>query len=326
MSPEKQTRARCTPEQVDEAAVWMTLLHSSGRDLHTERGFRRWLAANPSHAAAFEKISTAHEVTGGLPRGPFPRLSRWQRAGFREGFTRAAVAMAASMALAIMGAYFYWHSTGVATHVGEQRLLALEDGTQVHLNTDTRIVVDYDKQARRVELKSGEAYFDVAKEGPDRPFVVRAGGREIAALGTAFLVRQDERRLSVTLMEGKVSVGTRILQPGERVTFVHDRAPELDRPVLDKVIAWRSGHVDFDRVPLGEAVAEMNRYSATPLVLERPEAARIPITGIFRAGATRSFAVAVTEAYRLQMVEHRGALVLAGVPASAPGHAISDSR
>ena len=35
--------------------------------------------------------------------------------------------------------------------------LVLEDGTRVFLNTDTRIVVKYDKETRRVELKRGEA-------------------------------------------------------------------------------------------------------------------------------------------------------------------------
>ena len=45
----------CTLEQIDEAAVWMAMLHSQDRDRRTEQGFRRWLEAHPAHALAFEQ-------------------------------------------------------------------------------------------------------------------------------------------------------------------------------------------------------------------------------------------------------------------------------
>jgi transmembrane sensor len=324
-------RVTCTPEQVDEAAVWMTLLHSSNRNGRTDDGFRRWLAADPAHPVAFEKVSIAHEVTGSAPREPFLHLRRWERAGMRAGALRATGAIAAVLLLALLGLFFYWRSAGVATAVGEQRLLTLADGTQVMLNTSTRIVVDFGKQRRHVELKNGEALFDVAKSKPSRPFVVSAGGREITALGTSFVVRHDEQRVSITLMDGKVSVASvtrdpttdrdaRTLSPGERVTFARSAVPKIDRPPLERVTAWRSGHVEFDKVPLADAIVEMNRYSATKLALEHAEAGGIPITGIFRTGASVSFAAAVAAAYRLEVVESAGAIMLAGLPgpASAP--------
>ena len=43
-----------------------------------------------------------------------------------------------------------------ATGVGEQLSLALDDGSRVILNTQSRVRVRYDDQTRRVELKSGE--------------------------------------------------------------------------------------------------------------------------------------------------------------------------
>ena len=80
------------------------------------------------------------------------------------------------------------------------------------------------------------------------------------------------------------------------------------------VTAWRSGRVEFDKMPLAQAIEEINRYNTTKLSYERPEAAAIPITGVFRAGSARSFAAAVAAAYNLEVREAGDRLVLAGDP------------
>src|SRR5687767_5392635 len=85
-------------------------------------------------------------------------------------------------------------------------MLVLQDGTRTFLNTDTRVVVRFDKQARPVELKNGEALFEVAKQAPSWPFVVVVDGRRVTALGTALVVRRGSGRVSVTLVEGSVAV------------------------------------------------------------------------------------------------------------------------
>lgn len=309
----------CSPEQIDEAAVWMTLLRGPERSEQTERGFRRWLSADAAHAAAFERVSTAWETTAALPRGPFPHLSRWQRTGFRAGFLGAASAVAVAAVVAVVAFFYFSRAAGVTTGIGEQRILALEDGSRVFLNTDTQLVVNYNSQLRSIELKRGEALFEVAHKTADRPFVVTVDGKRITALGTSFLVRRDDQRLSVVLLEGRVAVGAAAalattMTPGQRLVFARDGAPQIDRPPLEKVTAWRDGHVDFDETPLADAIAEMNRYSPLKLRVEQPEAAHIPITGIFRAGAAASFATAVAEAYRLKVIENPKEILLSGTP------------
>jgi transmembrane sensor len=287
-----------------------------------ERGFNRWLAASPGNAAAFETVSTAWEATAALPRGPFPSLTRWQRAGFRQGFMRAAAAVVAVSLVAAIGVFFYLRTAGVATAVGEQRTLTLQDGTRVYLNTDTRVVVHFDSNERHVELKSGEALFEVARKGPEWPFVVNARGARIQALGTSFLVRSEPEKVTVTLMEGKVAVTREsadpnephVLNSGERLTVADHRPPRIDQPSLDKVAAWRTGHVDFDQVPLADAAAEMNRYSELKVFVDQPDAAAISVTGIFRAGDTESFANAVAASYSLQVRRDAKKIVLTGTP------------
>lgn len=316
----------CTPEEIDEAAVWIARLRAPDRTITVEKGLRRWLAAKPSHGAAFEIVSNAWELTGALQRRPFPRLSRWERSGFRVGFATAAVACAAL--LVTIGAYLHIITQGVVSDVGEQRTLTLEDGTRVFLNTASRLVVDYDASERKVELKNGEALFEVAKRS-DWPFVVVAGGREITALGTSFVVRNDHIDLSVTLIEGKVAVAptTPIVQlplaqapaepvtlaPGERLTVAADQPSRIDHPSIEQLTAWRRGVVEFDQTDLRSAVDEMNRYSKLKVVIEGAGLADIRINGVFRAGDAAGFAAAVSRAYGLKLARSADELVLTGV-------------
>jgi transmembrane sensor len=315
-----------------------------------EAGFRRWLAASPEHRAAFEMANEIWAGTENLPRPPTPAFVRWPKTGLVITLPRALVA-AAVIALVAVGISLYPRDSAVATRVGEQRNLTLEDGTRVSLNTASRIHVRYDRAARHVVLDEGEAYFEVAKHA-DWPFIVTAGGRQVVARGTAFLVRRDSDKLAVTLVEGKVTVapagepvsslpnaalasasatgsgsaqsrsGTGpdiTLVPGERLTFIDHERPKIDQPALDRVTAWQHGQVILDHTSLADAVAEMNRYSDVELKIEDPEAGRAEVTGIFRLGDSQAFAQAVAETYHLRVADRDGTIMLSGRPEPPEG-------
>jgi transmembrane sensor len=332
------------PERLAEAGVWIARLHGEERDRDLENGFRQWLRANAMNAKAFELATEVWEDAANLRRViPFgPSVSPKPRLRFPFAyFTFAAAAL--SMVVVLIVAALYLHSSSVSTAVGEQRLLSLDDGSRIYLNTATRVVVKYDKRVRKVELEAGEALFDVAKR-PDWPFIVTAGDRQVRALGTSFVVRRYDERLAVTLVEGKVTVapsssgdspGSPVsldprtvnsrspepqsftLKPGQRLIFAAGKAPQLDTPPLDKATAWRRGQVVFDDTPLSAAVPEMNRYSPVKvIVIERPESAALLINGLFQAGDSASFAQAVAQTYGLRVVEHGDQIDLQGIPES----------
>ena len=307
-----------------EAAAWVARLHGPNRTPHVEAGLRRWLADDPEHAAAFELLTDTWEKSARLRRRPLEQVASWERPGFRISFPRAALAAAATVVLAVLATIFYLHTDAVTTGVGELRTLTLDDGSRVHLNTDTRVRVHYDKQTRHVSLERGEALFEVAKR-PDWPFIVTAGGREIKALGTEFVVRRDRKRLSVMLMEGKVTVshgtegqsngsppeaGTFTLVPGDRVTFVGSATPTLDRPAPERVTAWLREEVALDNTSLADAVVEMNRYSHQRIVADDPELAAIRVSGIFKAGDLVNFAQAVARMYHVKVLNQQDEIVL----------------
>lgn len=348
MSPsEAPTIDPVSPERLAEASVWIAKLHGGARGREIEDGLRRWLQASPQNARAFELATEVWEESEKLRSVvPFRPLSHVEH---RPRWGGMVAAFAAVLAMVIVGIVWFQNVGVVATAVGEQRQLVLEDGTRVFLNTDTRIVVKYDDQTRRVELRRGEALFNVAKRS-DWPFVVVAGDRQVKALGTSFVVRKEAERLAVTLVEGSVvvspvlpanseptqpatgssatveqplvtadlhvrkSAGEFKLAAGQRLTFDTGSATTLDTPSIEKTTAWRRGQVILDDTPLQAAVTEMNRYNETKLVVADPDSAALPINGLFQAGDSRHFANAVALSYGLVVIERDDEIVLSGKP------------
>jgi transmembrane sensor len=307
-----------------DAAVWIARLHSPERDERVDAGLRRWLNESAEHRAAFERANELWEATARLPASLVPRnppvrqrsrfTATWMKVGFATTF------------IALIGAFtlLMYQDGSLSTGVGEQRILTLEDGTRISLNTATRVIIDYDRHARRVKLTSGEALFEVAKH-PDWPFVVTAADRTITALGTAFVVRRSQDDLAVTLVEGKIEVDAvepamqempalKIATPGQRVTYSDGVSARVDHPNVDSLTAWRRGQVVLESTRLADAVIEMNRYSTVHLSLQGEAAGDVRISGVFRAGDTNLFARAIAETYHLTVIEQNGALVLSGVP------------
>jgi len=177
-----------------------------------------------------------------------------------------------------------------------------------------------------VEVVGGEALFEVAKDA-SRPFVVRAAGSEVTATGTAFVVRYtpaiEGRRdaVDITLVEGRVVVrggaeGSPSVElvpavemvPGQRLRVsgrVRGRLdsgpkPQMDRPRVDQVLAWKRGEAVFENASLSEAVAEMNRYSSTPISVVGTDALdSLRVSGVFKTGDNASFARAVAKLHGL---------------------------
>jgi transmembrane sensor len=286
-----------------EAAAWIARLHGPLRDAQVEAACRRWIAGDPERAAAFELLTDTWDKAAQL-KLPVPE---------RQRRPLALLATLACVILVAAAIGLYFRADGVSTRVGEQRMLALEDGTRVYLNTDSEVVVQFDHRTRRVELRRGEALFEVA-HNPDRPFVVAVGQSQIQALGTAFVVRSDPLQVSVTLVEGSVVVETLRLDPGQRVTFAKNQPARLDRPNLEKMTAWRQGQISLDDARLGDTLLEMNRYSTVHLVTHDPQVAAIRISGVFRAGDTQNFLEAVTRAYHLQSRTEGSEVVLESRP------------
>ena len=305
-----------------EAAAWIAKLHGPERSPELEADFRGWLDADPEHARAFEAVTNTWDAIATVDVGGLPRVSLQRSSRGVGQWPRFAAALIVSAILAV-GVYWLVRDPSYSTGIGEQRVVRLDDGSYVSLNSATRVAVAYRKTERRVRLTAGEAFFQIAPNR-ERPFVVIVGDHKVTALGTSFVVRYEPNRMAVTLVEGKVTVmpleagassvseeqQARTLHPGERLTVAANRAEHLDRPPVEAVAAWRRGEVVLDDTPLADAVAEMNRYDRTLLVLEGERTRGLRVSGIYRTGDSAGFAHAVASMYGLAVERHEDELRL----------------
>ncbi len=334
MSESDRTRtAKAVLAARAEASVWITRLHGPNRTPEMEAGFRRWLAERPENAAEMEGLTEIWDLAGnGQAARGVARLDRWEhsaearelvelraRSSVRPPQAQPRIWAYAALilltcALASFGVYRFWWMPAYATDIGEQRTLQLADGSRVSLNSNTRVVVAYRSEQRKVHLTRGEALFEVAKDRT-RPFIVIAGNRQVTALGTRFIVRYEHDQTAVTLVEGKITIASIgpepvTLTPGQRLTFARSTTPRLDTPRIEAVTAWRRGEVVLDDTPLADAIAEMNRYDKTPIVIDDPEIAGLIISGLYHTGDSEGFAGSVASLYHLKLREDDGRIHL----------------
>ena len=187
----------------------------------------------------------------------------------------------------------YWFSpreTTYATPVGGREVIALSDGSQVEINTDTVLRVSADQQHRMVTLDRGEAYFQI-RHDDYHPFVVNAFGHRVTDIGTKFVVRADADRVEVALVEGRARIdaadGARahsaVLTPGDVAVATTSSMSVMKKPEasLADQLAWRQGLLIFNYASLADVAAQFNRYNARKVIIADPATARLAIMGKF---------------------------------------------
>lgn len=264
-----------------------------------------WLAADARHAHEYARFERLADRAAGLRDDPELQAlkARDLAALHRHGWFHPRWALSAAAALVLLAVDYLVTSSvlqppppvSYVTALGERRTETLADGSQVVLNTDSAMEVRYTRGRRDIRLQRGEAQYQVAHDAA-RPFVVSAGDGTVTALGTRFQVRRDAAEAVVTLLEGKVEVAhgqaRRTLSPNEQARL--SGAGIAVQPIdPDQANGWLDGWLRFRGAPLGQVVAEANRYSARKLRLGDPALADIPLSGNFHAGDSASIASSV---------------------------------
>lgn len=323
----------------DAAAGWLARLRSGAVTAKEREAFVAWREADPAHRAAFEAVERAWSATGeaaGHEAVRAMRAAALASSSRRRKWIPMGVAAAVLVVVGIAAAWVAYRTSFMmpgsplaqlvaganpdrppffSTAVGERSTVALDDGSTIVLNTQTRVRVDYGAAERAVILLKGQALFEVAKD-PQRPFVVRAGDRRIRALGTAFDVRLNEDEVRVTLLEGRVAVEealvTRPDQParrpprrseltaGQQLVATTAGADQVLAADVERVTSWREGRLIFENELLNEAVAEVNRYSDRKIMLTDPSLNDLRVSGVFRTGSPTSFVGALSDYFPIE--------------------------
>lgn len=353
--------------EIEEAAGDWLVRRESGQWTQADQArFEQWLDASTENRVAFLRLELAWEESArlkalgaGVPGNQPPPPGQWNLTPFfdshraspdlRDNPPRGTVphqrtrrfAIAASVLLAVaagFGAYQRWtgDTDRYRTPIGGLASVPIPDGSKITLNTASEIRVAVNERERRIDLRQGEAFFEVAKD-PNRPFVVEAGRKRIVAVGTKFSVRRDGESVEVVVTEGKVRVedasrplrsklvetsGSAALPPGVdapvfltpgAIAYADEAGVLVQRKTLIEAethLSWRSGVLMFREQSLADAVAEFNRYNARKIVIADPAVAALKVEGNFRATNVDAFVRLLESGFPVRAAAEENRIVL----------------
>lgn len=160
----------------------------------------------------------------------------------------------------------------LTTPRGGQYFVKLSDGTQVWLNSESRLkypITFQDGETRELELVYGEAYFDVSPSTKHNgaKFIVNNYAQEVEVLGTEFNIKayKDDSSLLTTLVEGKVAVNvlnnTKFLAPNQQLKLdVINNSAVISEIDVYCEISWKNGVFSFKNKALKDIMKVLSRW------------------------------------------------------------------
>ena len=317
-------------DAIESAAAEWLVRHDRGLTPAQQDEFLSWLTASAAHRASFERHRRLWGDFNALAQwrpehGTVPNPDLLARHRRPSPWRWAAPALLAAAAVALL---LVWSSANrapnhatLAFEATTYRQETLSDGSVLDLNRGAHVVVQFTAAERRVLLVQGEAQFAVAKN-PARPFVVRAGGVEVRAVGTAFNVKLAGPNLEVLVTEGTVHVSqqTVVVTPTSTATGASAGAAPTAAPVvlaaltagqrtvipvatviappvvvpasvpeIARLLDWQPRLLDFESPPLAEVVETFNRRNSLRLVLGDDGLRALPIVASIRSDNVEGF-------------------------------------
>lgn len=267
-----------------QAANWVIRLNEGNLSEREQQQFERWQAADPRHAAAFERLQGFVGRLQALRPQQAPVQAALEAARVRRRNPAGRVLLGLLVALPValaLRAYppSYWLADQ-RTAPAQWQQVALEDGSQLTLSGNSAVDLTFNGQQRQVRLLRGEILVQVAHDAT-RPFTVVTDDGQMRALGTRFTVKREAPGTLLSMLESTVaatdaaqhkavhvSAGqqARITPDAVKVlgkidpratddAWKHHQLVVQDRPlpeVLDELARQYGGHVQFDRQQLAD--------------------------------------------------------------------------
>ena len=312
-------------DAIESAAAEWLVRHDRGLTPAQQDEFLSWLTASAAHRESFERHRSLW--------GDFNALKQWRPAHSaipnpdllarhrRPAPWRRPLPLLLAAAAAIALTFWLVPTPGpradasLTFETAVYRQEKLPDGSVLDLNRGAHVVVQFSATERRVLLVQGEAQFSVAKN-PARPFVVRAGGVDVRAVGTAFNVKLAGPNLEVLVTEGTVHVSQHtVVAPAASAGPAPTAAPvvlaaltagqrtvisvatvtaspvvvQASVPEIARLLDWQPHLLDFESKPLAEVVETFNRLNPQHLVIGDEELRALTIVASIRSDNVEGF-------------------------------------
>lgn len=279
-----------------QALAWFVRLQSGATSAAERAGFDAWVARDPAHRRAVDRLAALWSDLDAVadPRRivvplPAARAAPGRFMPSRRQFLAAGTAAAACAGLVYWTGATAFLTSDFRTATAGRRRVDLPDGSQVELDADTAIAVDFTTARRRVDLQQGRAYVFVA-DADSRPFDVVCADGVTTAQSAAFVIHRRARDVAVAVVEGTASVAwpRRAASATEARLFADQRLAygptglgAVENTTGRSDLAWRNGRLVFEDQPLRQVIADLNRYREGAIVVLDSGLLDLRISGTF---------------------------------------------
>jgi transmembrane sensor len=297
--------------RVAKAVEWFTRLREEDVSEAELAAWFEW-CADAENLKEFQKVGDLWRGLSQLEGAPADKLAS-EIAQTARGSRRRVphLAVAASLSAAVIGvaALFGWRLIdGRADYTAQATIQSndLPDGSQVTLAPRSALTTAFSGQLRAISMAQGEAFFKVHPD-KSKPFVVKAEGVSVTAVGTAFDVNADSRQVVVTVQEGTVDVAGAAgaswrVSAGSQIVYDSRSNTAITRPVdTDQLVAWHTGRLEYVDKPLGQVVADITRYSGHSVVIGDSRLAQVPYTGAVLSTAIDDWLAALQTTFPIRV-------------------------
>lgn len=297
-------------EQIyNQAAQWLDILADGELDHWHKRRFIKWLNSAAEHQRVFESMLATWQDPA--LQGAFKQLNAEKKAASRKHEQWRFGLVAACLLVLCISVLWYQQgpqpsSVQTLTAANNNTPHTLADGSLVQVQPSSEVVVKYSTQQRDLQLRSGQAYFAVAKD-QQRPFVVATEFANVTAVGTEFNIDRSENFVAVTVYEGVVEVKNTatkqfiLVKAGEHIRLARQHFAVIEKVDLKNLVDWRSGWIEISDQSLNYLIEHLNRYSDKTLVLQTEQLKQRKIAGRFRLDDTEQVVKLLSQMYGLKV-------------------------
>ncbi|MBF6031864.1 FecR family protein [Pseudomonas sp. P155] len=316
----------CLDAVSEQAIDWMVRLRAGTPDAALQERFNTWLAMDRAHSQAFEKLQdrlgSSFNTVRALDRR-LPGQASEARQVLLQPHASRRDALRVLAGISLLGGSLWLGSKSqfgeslladLHTGRGQRQSFNLADGSRLSLNADSAVDLRFDDQQRVVILRHGELIIDVAPD-PRRPLIVRTAEGEMRALGTRFLVAQEQHASRLVVLQHSVEArlfdGTaQVVREGQSVVL-SSRSITFASGDEQRRAEWLNGRLNVLDESLDRVVDALRPYSRG-FVRVAPDVRNLRVQGVFPLDDPERTLAALAETLPIRVDHYSPWLTLIG--------------